>query len=65
MPVKLIKKVKQMVLVLNHIIDKLDAWQILLVLLVIFTMLGAIIILVLINRVRIKLCGILEINAKE
>ena len=54
-----------MIEIIKCVIEKLNSWQILVIILTAFIIFGAVIFFILINRIYIKLCGILEINAKE
>lgn len=65
MNIKYIKKVQVMIEIMKCIVEKLNAWQILLVILTILILIGAVVFFVLVNRIHIKLYGILEINSKK
>ena len=54
-----------MIEIIKYLIDKLNTWQILIIIIIIVILIGAIIFFILINRIHIKLCGILEINSKK
>ncbi len=54
-----------MVEVINHMIEKLKDWELMLIILIVIFFVGSVVFFILINRIHIKLCGILEINSKE
>jgi hypothetical protein len=51
--------------VLKRIVEKLDSWQLMIIILTTLMLIGSVVFFILINRIHIKLFSVLEINAKS